>query len=75
MFGSLVPLLQSMPILNLIAAFVLCLSPGTRTRIFVPEKCCLPWHGPHLQSHPPPSHYILLPTTLGWLHSHLTMGV
>lgn len=29
-----------------------CLSPGARTRTFIPEKCCLPLYSPLLQPQP-----------------------
>lgn len=47
--GGPVPHLQPMPILHLICAFVLCFSPGTTMKVFVPEKHCPPPHGPWLQ--------------------------
>lgn len=72
--GGLVPTLQPMPILSLIPVFVLCLSPGTRTRTFVPGKCCLPPHSPLLQPHPAPSHNMLLPAILGCYYQQPLVG-
>lgn len=60
----------------------LCLSPGGKSKTFVPEKCCPTSVWPLVQSHLVLSHsvtanspWLLLPTVLGWCHSHPALGV
>lgn len=46
---------------------VLCLSPGARRRIFVPEKCCSTSAWFLFQTHPVLSHSVFLPPTSGYV--------